>query len=703
MRRLCLLLGLLAGLTIHYSAPNLSADCPCGAHCPGACCDCGCSDVQDCKPPLPAPSISPADEAGDEITNVGHNPVLLEFSSQHCGPCRQMAATVDQLISDGYKIRKIDTDADPQTTQRYQVTGIPCFVLVDQGREVSRIVGLTDRESLANLFPQKPDADRVHAALVPVKYNFSVYAAQPLAKQIADVASKSRKQLSLDWFGDLLPDWDEPCKIHVEVKNGNGGCTSLFMDQGRYMGAEMKIQGSPEGMLGSVVPHEVFHTVMASHVKKPLPRWIDEGTASCIEAESERQRLYDTLTVALAQGQRIPFRNLIARGGEIFDMQDVPVFYAESEAAVEFLVECRGRRTLGDCMLAASKSGDWPGELQKRYGLTVDQFESQWFSWVNAGKPKANEHVVAYCNNRWNGRLFLRLGQQPAQPAAPQVSGPVSSPAASDLSLLDPKFQALHDRLSSLEQNLATKLDKLPIPLGSQLNDVQQKLAALPAPPNLGPLTSGLTDLHAKADALLANGGALKQKLDAFNATPIGETVKTAVDGAVAPVLAKLGAPIAAELGLPALATVGVAGGVPGLIVAAVLALVLKKKSVADPTGTGGPLTSGLDPTAKIMADIGKMKTAIDGFGKQTAAAPPAPLPMGPDGPIVVQTQTKPPPQQVVRDTQYVNIVRDSPELQGLNMGIDEYVKRNPQMQPAAEAIRGFAKQFTSGLAAAGS
>ena len=67
--------------------------------------------------------------------------VLLDFTSRYCGPCKQILPTVQQLEREGYPIRVVDVNAEPQMAARYGVTGVPCFVMLVNGQEVDRMVG----------------------------------------------------------------------------------------------------------------------------------------------------------------------------------------------------------------------------------------------------------------------------------------------------------------------------------------------------------------------------------------------------------------------------------------------------------------------------------------------------------------------------------------------------------------------------------
>ena len=59
-----------------------------------------------------------------------------------------MKATVDQLASAGYTVERVNIDREPGKAGRYGVGSIPCFVIVQDGKEVAREVGVVTRERL---------------------------------------------------------------------------------------------------------------------------------------------------------------------------------------------------------------------------------------------------------------------------------------------------------------------------------------------------------------------------------------------------------------------------------------------------------------------------------------------------------------------------------------------------------------------------
>jgi thiol-disulfide isomerase/thioredoxin len=78
--------------------------------------------------------------------------VLLDFRADWCGPCRQMDPVVGSILAEGYPVRRVNVDQERDLANRYNVQGIPCFVMVVNGREVDRAVGVTDRSRLMAMF-----------------------------------------------------------------------------------------------------------------------------------------------------------------------------------------------------------------------------------------------------------------------------------------------------------------------------------------------------------------------------------------------------------------------------------------------------------------------------------------------------------------------------------------------------------------------
>ncbi|WP_345685113.1 thioredoxin family protein [Novipirellula caenicola] len=78
-------------------------------------------------------------------------PVLVDFYSDHCAPCRKMAGQLNKLDSQAkgrYKVVKVDTDAESDLANDYQVTSLPTLIVFTRGRATKRLVGLQDNLTL---------------------------------------------------------------------------------------------------------------------------------------------------------------------------------------------------------------------------------------------------------------------------------------------------------------------------------------------------------------------------------------------------------------------------------------------------------------------------------------------------------------------------------------------------------------------------
>jgi len=78
---------------------------------------------------------------------------LVDFWAPWCPPCRALGPIVDSLATE-YEgratVAKVNVDESPGVAGRFGVQSIPTIVLLKDGREVARAVGLRAREELAS-------------------------------------------------------------------------------------------------------------------------------------------------------------------------------------------------------------------------------------------------------------------------------------------------------------------------------------------------------------------------------------------------------------------------------------------------------------------------------------------------------------------------------------------------------------------------
>ena len=87
------------------------------------------------------------------------NGVLLDFTATWCGPCQKMSPLISRLKREGYPIKKVDVDQQPELARRFNVSSIPAFVLVVEGREVARSVGATTESNLRRMLARIPSKE----------------------------------------------------------------------------------------------------------------------------------------------------------------------------------------------------------------------------------------------------------------------------------------------------------------------------------------------------------------------------------------------------------------------------------------------------------------------------------------------------------------------------------------------------------------
>ena len=80
-------------------------------------------------------------------------PVLIDFFAEWCGPCKMMGPILDEVARDyagKLKVVKVDVDASGETAARFDVTAMPTFVVVKDGRETFRHIGAAPKSSFVS-------------------------------------------------------------------------------------------------------------------------------------------------------------------------------------------------------------------------------------------------------------------------------------------------------------------------------------------------------------------------------------------------------------------------------------------------------------------------------------------------------------------------------------------------------------------------
>lgn len=82
-------------------------------------------------------------------------PVLLDFYSDTCIPCKRLAGPlgdVEDEYEDKIYVYKVNVNYDEKLAGQYQVMSAPTLIFLKDGEEKSRLTGAVGKEEIVKLF-----------------------------------------------------------------------------------------------------------------------------------------------------------------------------------------------------------------------------------------------------------------------------------------------------------------------------------------------------------------------------------------------------------------------------------------------------------------------------------------------------------------------------------------------------------------------
>lgn len=87
-----------------------------------------------------------------EVLNSNQT-VLIDFYADWCGPCKMLSPIVEQVASENtdVKVVKVNVDNEQDLAIKYQVMSIPTLVVIKNGAEANRMVGLSSKSDIVDM------------------------------------------------------------------------------------------------------------------------------------------------------------------------------------------------------------------------------------------------------------------------------------------------------------------------------------------------------------------------------------------------------------------------------------------------------------------------------------------------------------------------------------------------------------------------
>lgn len=81
-------------------------------------------------------------------------PVLIDFWASWCGPCRMMSPVIDKIseeMGNKLKVCKVNVDENHELAEKYEIMTIPAFIVIKNGAESGRTIGVQPKEDILKL------------------------------------------------------------------------------------------------------------------------------------------------------------------------------------------------------------------------------------------------------------------------------------------------------------------------------------------------------------------------------------------------------------------------------------------------------------------------------------------------------------------------------------------------------------------------
>ena len=82
--------------------------------------------------------------------------VLIDFYADWCGPCKILSPIIKEIAEETEKVKvvQIDVDEEEELAMEYGIMSIPTMVVIKDGEEVERRIGVMKKEAILEMLSQ---------------------------------------------------------------------------------------------------------------------------------------------------------------------------------------------------------------------------------------------------------------------------------------------------------------------------------------------------------------------------------------------------------------------------------------------------------------------------------------------------------------------------------------------------------------------
>lgn len=101
----------------------------------------------------PKAAIEVTESNFEEEAVKSEKKVLIDFYATWCEPCKKLSPVLEEVAGehDEIKLIKIDVDKNPKLAEKFNIEAMPTLVVLENGEEVTRSVGVISKLKIINL------------------------------------------------------------------------------------------------------------------------------------------------------------------------------------------------------------------------------------------------------------------------------------------------------------------------------------------------------------------------------------------------------------------------------------------------------------------------------------------------------------------------------------------------------------------------